>query len=117
MLQHKGIGKIRAHHICETLGITPNTNMALLIKHNPTKYDQLLQLMANIKKLSVPTDSFHPIDISAIQLVNNHKLRLININSYRGRRLKSRLPARGQRTRSNARSARKLNYISSKNIH
>jgi ribosomal protein S13 len=38
----------------------------------------------------------------------NNILTLITLNSYRGRRIKQGYPARGQRTRSNAKTARKL---------
>ena len=36
---------------------------------------------------------------------------LINLNTYRGRRFKQGYPVKGQRTRSNAKTARKLNRV------
>lgn len=42
---------------------------------------------------------------------NSNLLLLINLNTYRGRRYKLNYPVRGQRTRSNANTAYKLNRI------
>lgn len=52
-----------------------------------------------------------PIQNSLNTLRKENILSLIHLNTYRGRRYKFGYPVKGQRTRSNARTARKLNRI------
>ncbi len=48
------------------------------------------------------------------RIINSNIRRLIEINSYRGRRHLKGLPVRGQRTRTNNRTSRKQNFLTSK---
>ncbi len=89
-----GIGKSRAKYICNFLDINYfcklsdlNSNQLNLIRNKISSFlvegDLRREVMLNIK-------------------------RLIDLNSYRGLRHRKHLPVRGQRTRTNAKTCRKL---------
>lgn len=61
---------------------------------------KLVRLIENSKLL---------INSDLKRLVNMEQKKLVNIKSYRGLRKLKGFPVRGQRTRSNARTAKKLN--------
>lgn len=84
--------------------------------NNSQKYLKLQKNLNNLKNLNYYSD-IKPLLLPPLieDNLNQKQLEdintLININSYRGRRLKLGLPNRGQRTRSNARTARKKLYL------
>ena len=68
------------------------------------------QVTHQIQKGKVPGTIFALREHNMI--VNRNAHALIKINAYRGRRLKAGLPARGQTTRTNAKTAKKFNKFS-----
>lgn len=87
-----GIGLYTAQQILATTGVNPDTRVRDL-----TEAD-LQRLREAVGKLTVEGDLRR-------QVATNIK-RLIDIQSYRGLRHRRNLPARGQRTRTNARTRR-----------
>jgi small subunit ribosomal protein S13 len=90
-----GIGKTNAELICKKLGFSKNLKVKELSKEQVNKLIILiesfdLELSSNLKRLNI--------------LVNQ---KLISIKSYRGIRKSQGLPVRGQRTHTNAKTARK----------
>jgi small subunit ribosomal protein S13 len=54
----------------------------------------------------------HTPIITSLEEYKKEKIKiLINLNTWRGRRYKQGYPVRGQRTRSNAKTARRLNRM------
>jgi small subunit ribosomal protein S13 len=116
LLLSKGIGPSLAKDICSYLGISPNSTYNSL---SPDKLEGLGQVMGFLKRLTVPSHlptsspglktMFGPIDSLLIQFNKKNILKLVELNTYRGRRHKLGYPVRGQRTRSNGRTARRLN--------
>ena len=106
LLTLRGIGKFQANKICFSLGISQKT---LIKEINTYKLDELNRLLANLRKIDNPLSkvnkfemNYPPIGLNLTRYEEKNILRAININSYKGRRLKTGFPARGQRTRSNA---------------
>lgn len=90
-----GIGKSTASHICKKLGFSMNLKIKDLTQEQISEIIQVIELSNltlnnELKKLK------------SITLKN-----LISIKSYRGLRRVRGLPVRGQRTHTNAKSARK----------
>ncbi len=97
-----GIGIPRSKSILKSLNINPDVKVSDLTNENVSNLRDLLenetfQLEGNLKRLLK-------------QNIN----RLIEIGSYRGKRHLKGLPARGQRTRTNSRTSRKLTIFKSK---
>lgn len=92
-----GIGRSRAKQICHAC----NIDSASSIRNLNEEGVELLR--AEIKKLVLEGD--------LRRLISTNIKRLMDINSYRGRRHRLGLPVRGQRTSSNAKTARKRKYI------
>lgn len=90
-----GIGKYQSTNICKNLGFSKN------LKLNQISESQLLKIVRFVEKRNILTGT----DLR--QNVNTNNKKLENIKSYRGLRKISGLPIRGQRTHTNARSARK----------
>lgn len=91
-----GIGASRSLLICKKLGFSLNLKVKNLSSY---KTNQILKL----------TDSLNFVlanDLKKSKLLK--KQHLINIKSYRGLRKKKGFPVRGQRTHTNARTAKKL---------
>lgn len=86
-----GIGPARARKLLEQAGINPDTRVRNLTDEEVRSIDTLIQ-----RDFKVEGDLRR--DVAA-----NIK-RLMDINSYRGSRHKRSLPARGQRTHTNART-------------
>jgi len=98
-----GIGIPRSKSILKSLNINPDVKVSDLTNENVSSLRDLLenetfQLEGNLKRLLK-------------QNIN----RLIEIGSYRGKRHLKGLPTRGQRTRTNSRTSRKLTIFKSKN--
>lgn len=90
-----GIGSYHSNNICKNLGFSKN------LKLNEISESQLLKIVRFVEKKNILTGTDLKQNIST-----DHK-KLENIKSYRGLRKISGLPIRGQRTHTNARSARK----------
>jgi small subunit ribosomal protein S13 len=86
-----GIGRNRAQHILEQAGIDPQVFVKELSDDDITQLRRIVE--ENYK-----------IEGDLRREVSNNISRLINIGSYRGTRHRRGLPARGQRTRCNART-------------
>ena len=95
-----GIGSKKGGTICKLIGIRGNT---LLNSIPSNKLDTLSQILSyysglnNCNAISQNLQRFNKTNID----------RLVKINCYRGRRHRMRLPVRGQRTRSNARTIKR----------
>ena len=91
-----GISKSSAFLICKKLGFLLNFKVKNLSKNQISEISKIIEsmpfLIAN--------------DLKRYNLVNKQKL--ISIRSYKGLRRKKGFPIRGQRTHTNARTARKI---------
>lgn len=95
-LQHiYGIGKTHAVLICKKLGLSVNLAVKDLSK------EQLSKLIKSIESLNISVAG----DLLKSRLLTVKKL--VSIKSYRGLRRYQGLPVRGQRTHTNAKTARK----------
>lgn len=90
-----GIGRTRAHALCFAIGATPFTKAADLRPFH------LSQLYTFVEARYVVGNDLRSKVRASIQ-------RLIRIRSFRGSRHLQRLPVRGQRTHSNARTQKKM---------
>jgi len=91
-----GIGKYYSQYFCKKLGFSKNFKVFELTLEQKVK---LIRAIEN-SKLSLNSDLKRSLNLT--------KKKLISIKSYKGlRRLKG-YPVRGQRTRSNAKTAKKL---------
>ena len=88
------IGPFKALKICRELGISIYTKDSNL---STDKNDTLSKILINIKKDNMSN------------VIKTNINRLLKTGSLRGYRLKFGLPTRGQRTRSNAKTANLLN--------
>lgn len=91
-----GINKNRAFLICKTLGFSSN------LKVKNLSIIQITQLTKFVESLNFVIAN----DLKRLNLLDKKKL--ISIKSYRGLRRKKGLPVRGQRTRTNAKTSRKI---------
>lgn len=87
-----GIGIARAHTICEQVKLDPMMKTDDL---TPENENELRRVIENIK-----------IEGDLKREVSGNIKRLKDIGSYRGSRHAKRLPARGQRTKTNSRTIR-----------
>ena len=90
-----GIGKPLSYQISERLGVSERYKVSQL---TPLQIQQLSQLIA--QNFLIGTDKKREL--------RDNRNRLIQIGCYRGFRHNIGLPARGQRTHGNARTARRL---------
>jgi small subunit ribosomal protein S13 len=90
-----GLGNTTSKRICKKLGFLPNLKTKYLTQ------DQVVAVIKAVKGLNLELAG----DLKKSRTLNIQ--RLIAIKSYRGLRLLQGLPVRGQRTHSNAKSARK----------
>merc|ERR1711862_1048866 len=91
-----GLGKSNVLAICKKLGLCSNLEVKNITFHQQRKLAAIL-IQLNVK-----------INSELKQIVNYHHSRLITSKSYRGLRKLKRFPVRGQRTRSNARTSKKV---------
>lgn len=89
-----GIGTFRAHQICDQLGFRETKRIGDLSSSH-------IAVLTRILTHSYFTES------ELRRAIGEDVKRLISIASYRGFRHVQRLPLRGQRTRTNSRSARR----------
>lgn len=99
LLSVYGIGDIKAKFICETIGVSLNTKLADI---STNKKDALNAIITNLKK------SMPGIELELKMTNMKNITRLISINAYRGKRHKANLPTRGQRTRTNAKTVKRV---------
>ena len=85
-----GIGRTRSRKICEAAGVDPTTQIKSLSE------GEVENLRREVAKFSVEGDLRREVGISI--------KRLMDLGTYRGLRHRRGLPARGQRTRTNART-------------
>lgn len=88
-----GIGRPLAGVICEATAVNPTTRVKDLTE-------------AEVSKLSTEISKNYKVEGDLRREIQGNIRRLIEIGSYRGLRHRRNLPARGQRTRSNARTRR-----------
>nr|YP_009396050.1 ribosomal protein S13 [Dasya naccarioides]ARW65236.1 ribosomal protein S13 [Dasya naccarioides] len=88
-----GIGKSRSSHILDQLKIHPNTTIKNL---NDEQIISIRNILNNQYELEGDLKRLESLNIK----------RLMDISAYRGRRHRTGLPIRGQRTRTNARTRR-----------
>lgn len=98
-----GISQGRGSEIALKVGVRLDT---IVSEISSVKLNLLYELLSELNNLN----SSEAIHKNLSRYVRGNISRLVKINSYRGRRHKFRLPARGQRTRSNARGAR-VSYV------
>lgn len=91
-----GIGKTRASLICKKLGFSENLKVKNLSEN------QIIQIIGVINS----SDYVLAHDLKKLKLSFDKKL--VAIKSYRGLRRVKGLPVRGQRTHTNARTARRI---------
>lgn len=85
-----GIGRTRSRKICELAGVDPTTQIKSLSE------GEVENLRREVAKFTVEGDLRREVGISV--------KRLMDLGTYRGLRHRRGLPARGQRTRTNART-------------
>lgn len=85
-----GIGKTLAKQICEEAKVSPDTRATNLTE------DEENRLREAVAK--------HPTEGDLRRVISGNIKLLQDINCYRGTRHKKRLPVRGQRTKTNART-------------
>jgi len=95
LTQIYGLGRVKSTEICKKLGLSKNCKIKNLSK------EQLQNLISLIEMSKLLLTG----ELKKMNLLR--KKNLLSIRSYRGIRLKQGLPVRGQRTHTNARSARK----------
>ena len=85
-----GIGRNKAKEICENSGINPTKKVSEL------EESELEKLRVEVAKCKVEGDLRREVALNI--------KRLMELGTYRGRRHRSGLPVRGQRTKTNART-------------
>ncbi|KAI7901253.1 uncharacterized protein BX663DRAFT_515401 [Cokeromyces recurvatus] len=90
-----GIGEPTAYKICQNLSIPTTLKVAELSEI------QINEITTTLSNMTIETDLKRE--------VRDHIMHHRNINNYIGRRHAMSLPVRGQRTRNNAKTAKKLN--------
>ncbi len=92
-----GIGKSRSKYICNTVNINYFTKISDL------NSDKLNLIRNEVSKFLIEGDLRRDIMLNI--------KRLVDLNCYRGLRHRKHLPVRGQRTRTNAKTCRKLRIL------
>ncbi len=85
-----GVGRSRAHDVCEAAGVNPATRVKDLTEV------EVNSLRSQIAKFAVEGDLRREVSMNI--------KRLMDLGSWRGIRHRRGLPVRGQRTRTNART-------------
>jgi small subunit ribosomal protein S13 len=88
-----GIGLHTAQQVLEAAGVDPTTRVKDLTE-------------AELTKIRDEISAHYTVEGELQRVVTTNIKRLKDINAYRGLRHKANLPARGQRTRTNARTRR-----------
>lgn len=93
-----GIGISSAAKICSTLNIPPTIKIYELTEMQKAKISAILK-------------QEYILESKLKQQISENINNLITINSIKGFRHRSKLPVRGQRTHSNAKTCRKINRL------
>lgn len=88
-----GIGNTTAAKICEQAGVDPNIRVKDLSSTDANKLRELIEKTHKVEG-----------DLKREILMNIRRIK--EVNSYRGERHNRKLPARGQRTKTNSRTVR-----------
>ena len=104
----KGISNSSAFYICTKLGVSPKILYKELSKKKITK---LSSILTNLKRDSALDTKKIIIDRNLFMNIKENINKLINLNTHRGRRIKYGYPAHGQRTSSNAKTAKKTKKL------
>lgn len=86
-----GIGRTRALEVLEKLRLDPDMKAVKLTEEDISKLNAMLQ-------------TEYEVEGDLRRVIQNNIKRLVSIHSYRGMRHRTGLPARGQRTKCNART-------------
>lgn len=89
-----GIGPYLAYQICDQLGFNPNLKIEQLNRNQ-------------VEQLSLIVSQSYTTGSKLKRTIQQDMSRLISISCYRGFRYIQKLPVRGQRTHTNAKTARK----------
>jgi small subunit ribosomal protein S13 len=89
-----GVGKKKSESICAFFGVSKKARMSMLNTEITNKIVNYIE--KNMK-----------INEELITLLNQSKEKEIKIRSYAGQRIKLKLPLRGQRTHTNAKTSKK----------
>lgn len=95
-----GINKATALQICKKLGLNPNIKLKFF---DEQQLDEL--------KLFIEKKYFTQIGANLSREIKLNIENLITMGSYRGSRHKLKLPVRGQRTHSNAKTQKKIFFV------
>ena len=90
-----GIGKTKAIRICEQVGLSQSVKINELKRMH---VDQIRRVLSR----------YHITSSDLERLIQNDRKTFIKISCYRGLRHHSRLPCRGQRTHTNAKTCRRV---------
>ena len=104
-----GISEHKAEKVLTKIGISKKTKYGEL---RGKKKARLSEILNEIKRVKEPVETKEgykqePIEYYRQKWEKKRIDELIELDTYRGRRHKEKLPVRGQRTRSNAKTARK----------
>jgi small subunit ribosomal protein S13 len=91
-----GLGRIRVNNICKTLGLKGKTNFREV--PDVIRKDIVRHINARFT-----------VDIDLKQNIYLVKQKLVDLKTHRGIRMSLGLPVNGQRTKTNARTAKRLN--------
>jgi len=105
LIRIKGIGFHTALRIIHSLGISKYTKYSELL---PSTVDQLFHTLSYIRNITIPNNKFTPIEFNLDKYSNSHLSQIIQLHSHKSFRLIAGFPVRGQRTRSNAKTCRKI---------
>jgi len=97
-----GIGISRSKQILEKLKINPEIKVSNMTEEHVSKVRDLLE-----------SDKFQ-LEGNLKRFIKQNITRLIEISSYKGKRHLKSLPTRGQRTRTNSRTSRRVTIFKSK---
>jgi small subunit ribosomal protein S13 len=89
-----GLNTTRTIHLCKIVGLNTHILISELEKYQ-------------LQRLNIIADKNYVTDKLLRKEKSQTMLTILNNNTYRARRLKQKLPVRGQRTRSNAKNANK----------
>nr|NP_689356.1 ribosomal protein S13 [Chaetosphaeridium globosum]AAM96621.1 ribosomal protein S13 [Chaetosphaeridium globosum] len=95
LIQLYGIGRAKASFICSLLGVSPFIKVNQLTRFQTDELNKIIS-------------SNFLIELELKRIVQTDIRRLVTIGCYRGLRHIAGLPLRGQRTHTNAKTARRL---------
>lgn len=91
-----GLNNTKALKICSLVGVNPNVRLAKLSLNQLNKLTRICR---------------EEIDTSLTRYIQNDVQRLIQLKHYRGTRHMFGLPSRGQRTRTNGQTSKKIKHL------